>query len=551
MGEGSIRRGAGRLGGRGPSVGVPRVRDPSATDRARDGGDRLRALFFERAPSGMAILRLEEGLILEELNATGAELLGLPSEGLRDLPLRDVLPRAPEEMERLVEAAVRTGLSGRLESGFGQPDRLFGVTLFPLRDRRVGAVFADITERRRLEERVEAQRANLRGFMDTAEDYFFVLDRDGTIRDTNRTALVALGYWKGELFGRDFLSLCDPLRREEARRRILERNEGMSLACTVPLIRRDGEPLPVETRATEGLWGGRPVLFCVARDISDRLRAEGQARIYVEEIEAKNGELADAYRKIDEQVRKADQIHRLLLPEELPRLSGVELAVWHQAAERLGGDFYHAVHLPRGLLLYLVDVSGHGLDGALLSVFVREQIHSYLLAHASEEISPRALIAFVADRYVRERFPYEYFVCLQVALVEPDQGRILLSNAGIHALPLLVRPGEDVETLDCLGTPIGTAIEREDMELDELQVPFPPGSTLLLATDGLAEERRGGEFFGFGRVRSILARAAAESPEGVVGVIREEFEAFAGVPRGGDDITLLVVRRTGAEEAEA
>jgi PAS domain-containing protein len=145
----------------------------------------------------MAILRLEEGLVLEEMNAAGAEILGLPSEGLRDLPLRDVLPGAPEELERLAEAAARTGLPERLESGFGHPERLFGVTLFPLRDRRVGAVFADITERRRLEERVEAQRANLRGFMDTAEDYFFVLDRDGTIRDTNRTAWSPWGTGRG------------------------------------------------------------------------------------------------------------------------------------------------------------------------------------------------------------------------------------------------------------------------------------------------------------------------------------------------------------------
>jgi PAS domain S-box-containing protein len=387
-------------------------------------------------------------------------------------------------------------------------------------------------------------------FLDAAGDYLFVLDLDpeGTILDCNRTALVALSYWRGEIRGRSFLSLFEPRRAEEVRRLVLAHNAGVPLACTVPLLSKDGEPLFVETRSSRGAWRGRPVLYCVCRDMSERIRAEAQARIYVEEIEEKNAELAEAWRRIDDQVRKADLIHQLFLPDELPRVGGIDLVAWHQPAERLGGDFYQALRLPRGLLLYLVDVTGHGLDGALLSVFVREQINNYLLGHAGEEISPRELIVYVAGRYLRERFPYEYMVCLMVAVIEPERDRVRLANAGIHVLPLKALASGEVETLDCIGTPIGAAIDLDRMELDEIVLPFLPGEALFLTTDGLAEERRGGTFFGLDPIRSALS--GGESAERMAEEILGSFEAFAGQRRGQDDLTFLLARRIREERGE-
>ena len=79
-------------------------------------------------------------------------------------------------------------------------------------------------------------------------------------------------------------------------------------------------------------------------------------------------------------------------------------------------------------------------------------------------------------------------------------------------------------------------------EWGEEELPFADGDVLFGATDGLAEARRDGAFFGTARLPELLAvHARRLGPEALVALVRREVEEWA--PELDDDVVILAVRR--------
>jgi len=138
----------------------------------------------------------------------------------------------------------------------------------------------DITERKRAEEAVRESETRFRTFVDHATDAFFVLDEDNQHRvvDVNRHAYESLGYTREELIGmepRDF----DPSADAALFRSISERLEAEEV-CTFETHhrRKDGTLFPVEVRVRRLRHGGRRLNLALARDITERGRAEQALR---------------------------------------------------------------------------------------------------------------------------------------------------------------------------------------------------------------------------------------------------------------------------------
>jgi PAS domain S-box-containing protein len=111
--------------------------------------------------------------------------------------------------------------------------------------------------------------ADLKTFFDLATDILWVLDENGTIIATN--ANTKLGYAEGELQGRSVLEVHPPETRAEALRIVTAMLRGEEKLCPLPLLRKDGSHLPVETRVTWGKWGGHLAVFGSSRDVSEVL----------------------------------------------------------------------------------------------------------------------------------------------------------------------------------------------------------------------------------------------------------------------------------------
>ena len=192
--------------------------------------------------------------------------------------------------------------------------------------RRFLCVARDITERKRAEGELRVAEERFRSFVDHATDGFFLLDEHQAILDVNRQACGSLGYSREEMIGmrpRDFDAGLDAA----AIARIGERvTAGETVTFETLHRRKDGTILPVEVRARQFQLGAHRFRLSLARDITERKRAEEVLR----ESEAK--------------LQKAQRIahfgwwerelttKRVSLSDEVCRIFGldpVDLPEWH------------------------------------------------------------------------------------------------------------------------------------------------------------------------------------------------------------------------------
>jgi sigma-B regulation protein RsbU (phosphoserine phosphatase) len=82
----------------------------------------------------------------------------------------------------------------------------------------------------------------------------------------------------------------------------------------------------------------------------------------------------------------------------------------------------------------------------------------------------------------------------------------------------------------------------EDIRLDEKTIPLPPGSTLLLYTDGLTDCcNPAGEPFGLERVQTILGGHSGLSAQEVCDRMLQTLTEFQQGSPQDDDVTLVAI----------
>ena len=164
----------------------------------------------------------------------------------------------------------------------------------------------------------------------------------------------------------------------------------------------------------------------------------------------------------------------------------------------IGGDWYDAFRLPDGRLAIAVgDVMGKGLTAAAGMGRVRNALRALALT----DPRPAAVLTGL-DRLFSATELEEQVTTVAYLVIDPETGDGLMGNAG-H-LPVL-RLGLDAEPfLDETeaGTPLGWPSPRQ-------QHPFrlPPGSTAVLYSDGLVENRIRGLDTGLRELVDVAARA--------------------------------------------
>jgi PAS domain S-box-containing protein len=123
-------------------------------------------------------------------------------------------------------------------------------------------------------ERVAQNEANLRRLVDALSDCVSVLDETGHVEYFNEAGLRLLGYGLDELLGTSALALHAPDRRTEVAAIVTNILQGTASVSTVPLVTKQGDEVPCESRVTRGEWNGHPALFVVTRDLTERLQAK-------------------------------------------------------------------------------------------------------------------------------------------------------------------------------------------------------------------------------------------------------------------------------------
>ena len=168
-----------------------------------------------------------------------------------------------------------TGESVTFEQYVEQMRKYFYINAYSLGDGKFATVFADITERRQVENVVREKEEYYRGLINHAADAIFVHDTPGgRIVDCNQQAVISLGYSREEMLN---LSVSD-IDMDYSAERDQEGWETLVPGQTFSLQgrhrRKDGSIFPVEVNIVVIESLGRTLLVAAARNISERKRVE-------------------------------------------------------------------------------------------------------------------------------------------------------------------------------------------------------------------------------------------------------------------------------------
>jgi len=134
--------------------------------------------------------------------------------------------------------------------------------------RSVATTLAGVLQRKRAETALAGSEANHRALFDAVGDIILVCEESGRVVHANPAAAAKLGFSLAELRARDILDLHPAALREEAAAALAAILKGERTTCAVPLQRRDGGLVAVETRASRGVWDGSPCVFGISKDLT-------------------------------------------------------------------------------------------------------------------------------------------------------------------------------------------------------------------------------------------------------------------------------------------
>ena len=248
-------------------------------------------------------------------------------------------------------------------------------------------------------------------------------------------------------------------------------------------------------------------------------------------------QLARQLLDINNELEMAREIQLSILPHEIPKISGLEIAARYLAMSSVAGDFYDFIIVDeKHLGILIADVSGHGLPAALIASMLK----GALAAQAQHAFDPARVLSGL-NRSLCGRFKH-HFVTAAYVFVDIEKNSI--SYAGAAHPPLLLWRASAGSGSEVLQNGLLLGVFPEEA-YSVVELPIEPGDKAVLYTDGILEARSPSEQeFGPDLLKGFLETHHNLTAEKFADSLLNELAGWSEHPTGQgqkDDITLLAI----------
>ena len=253
------------------------------------------------------------------------------------------------------------------------------------------------------------------------------------------------------------------------------------------------------------------------------------------ELTERNRLLESAHKKFHFELELARKVQFALMPRP-PKPRGVlRVAVRYTPANQLGGDVYDFYRLENGRLGILVaDVSGHGVNSAMLSGMVKALAGSLSIA----VLEPGEMLAGL-DVSAEQFFPEGYFCTAFYVIADEETGLIRYAGVG-HPPAIIVGPDGPRTLLSNPGMLGIGMVDGTAGNADRLEV----GESLVIYTDGLTDAMDPSDtLFGEDRLKTLLQSYHGADPSEILNQVDDALSKHTSPGRPADDINIIVLQR--------
>lgn len=229
---------------------------------------------------------------------------------------------------------------------------------------------------------------------------------------------------------------------------------------------------------------------------------------------------------IDEELERAADVQRGLLPQIIPPAPGYDLAGRCLPSREVGGDLFDWYSMPQGLAFTVADVMGKGMPAAIVMATLRA-----VLRAGTRQTDLAGAVGLVATTMEAD-FPGGVFATLFHGRLDVDSGTLSYVDAG-HGLARIVRATGAIETLDVRGLPAGAV---HGATWAEGTAHLDPGDGIVVFSDGVLDLHEDAAAVDAEIASAMSAEASADE-------VAERLIRPARGAHRDDDVTVVVVRR--------
>ena len=255
--------------------------------------------------------------------------------------------------------------------------------------------------------------------------------------------------------------------------------------------------------------------------------------------QAKLRQVEASKEKIESELKIASEIQMSMLPKTFPPFperTDLDLAAAMYPAKEVGGDLYDFFIKEERLFFCIGDVSGKGVPASLVMA-VTQALFRAVAAHTS---LPANIMRTINQTGCRNN-DRSMFVTLFVGVLDLPTGRLRYCNAG-HDAPVMIVDGKP-QLLEVRSNLLLGIINDFDFEAQECQLP--PGSTLLLYTDGVTEAMDANHLqYGRGRLLNTLENVGQMTATQLLQHVAQSVSDFVDGAEQSDDLTMVAVHYT-------
>jgi sigma-B regulation protein RsbU (phosphoserine phosphatase) len=305
----------------------------------------------------------------------------------------------------------------------------------------------------------------------------------------------------------------------------------------------------------EGMKAGADSFLAKPFDASEllaHLNVGGRIVDLERQLGEKLAEITAAHERIKDDLRVAARIQTSRLPREKPVYPRAAFDWVFDSCDAVAGDMFNIIPIDqRRVAVYVLDVSGHGIQAAFLSVTLSRVFSlgadgTEFLRHQegprARELKKPSEVATELNRRFPMNIEISQFFTVLYGIVDMQERTFTYVSAG-HPTPHVISGGKAASHDGEVGPAIGIL---EHAEYRDNVVRLQRGDQVVMMTDGIEETLDPKENeFGMTRVQASLERGAAGGIGDSVKALRDDVRAFSqGAPQT-DDITIIGFEITG------